>query len=356
MLKRWNVYLIILAGSTAFYGIYDGYLSFLLLLLTIFFPFFSFFISLYSMLKVKVSMQYMPTTVKKGEPLNAVLRIDTFSRLPVPMIIIKYFEYNKTFCTDKEKSTLILYDCAASDVTVHLDTSHIGCMYFEVLKIKVYDYTGLFCIPIKPPEVRSTFILPNLTPLVPMPVLPMDKVGGKGLKPKPGGGFAEDYDLREYRIGDPLNSIHWKLSSKLDELIVREPLISEKGKIFICMDLFGTPEDMDSTFGQLFYIAYVLLKRMIEFHICWYGQDGNLKMVEIAERDDLFKFVVAAFSEPIPKEGKTIDSSACRKADWYYIIRPKNRRNTSADAAKTSETPVKEDALQKETTEGRQQA
>lgn len=347
MLKRWNKYLIILAGATAFYGIYDGYLSFYLLLLTIFFPFFSFFISLYSMLKVSVSMQFMPTTVKKGEPVNAVLRIDTNSRLPVPMITIKYFEYNKTFSTDKEKSSLILCDCMASDVTVHLDTSHIGCIYFAVQKIRVYDYTGLFCIPVKPPEARATFILPELTPPDPMPVLPMDKVGGKGLRPKPGGGFAEDYDLREYRIGDPLNSIHWKLSSKLDELIVREPLISEKGRLFICIDLFGAPEDMDSTFGQLFYIAYILIKRMIEFNICWYGPNGQLKMVEIAERDDFLKFVVAAFAEPIPKEGKSIDASACRKADWYYIIRPAGRRN--ADAAKTLEP-------QEENTEGRRQA
>jgi hypothetical protein len=163
-----------------------------------------------------------------------------------------------------------------------------------------------------------------------MPMLPMDKVGGKGLKPKPGGGFSEDYDLREYRIGDPLNSIHWKLTSKLDEIIVREPLVSEKGKIFICIDLFGTPEELDSTFGQLFYLAYILLKRMIEFHICWYGRDGALNTVEITERNDFIKFVVAAFSEPLKKEGKPIDSSVCRKADWYYIIRPKGRKNLSA--------------------------
>jgi len=270
------------------------------------------------------------------------LRINTNSRLPLPMLSIKYYEYNKSFCLDKEKSSLILFDCLESDVTIHLETGHIGCICFEVKKIKVYDYTGLFCIPIKPPENRSTFVFPDMIPPDPMPVLPMDKVGGKGLKPKPGGGFSEDYDLREYRIGDPLNAIHWKLSSKLDEIIVREPLVSEKGKLLICIDLFGTSEELDSAFGQLFYIAFILLQRMIEFNICWYGENGELQTVEIADRTDFYKFIVAAFSEPFKKEGKPIDSSACRKADWYYIIRPQNKKSISGEQPSQVVRPLQE--------------
>ena len=59
------------------------------------------------------------------------------------------------------------------------------------------------------------------------------------LKPKYGGGFAEDHDLRPYRPGDTANSIHWKLSSKLDEPIVREPLIPENSTIFIVLSRVG---------------------------------------------------------------------------------------------------------------------
>ena len=44
-----------------------------------------------------------------------------------------------------------------------------------------------------------------------------------GYKAKPGGGFYDFYELRQYQSGDSLKNIHWKLSSKQDELIVREP-------------------------------------------------------------------------------------------------------------------------------------
>ena len=53
------------------------------------------------------------------------------------------------------------------------------------------------------------------------------------LKPKHGGGYAEEHELREYRPGDMVNSIHWKLSSKTDKVIVREPLTSQDARIYI---------------------------------------------------------------------------------------------------------------------------
>ena len=59
------------------------------------------------------------------------------------------------------------------------------------------------------------------------------------LRPKYGGGFAEDHDLRTYQPGDSGNAIHWKLSSKMDELIVREALVPENSTIFVLLQRIG---------------------------------------------------------------------------------------------------------------------
>ena len=62
------------------------------------------------------------------------------------------------------------------------------------------------------------------------------------LRPKYGGGFAEDHDLRSYRPGDPPNSIHWKLSSKTDDLIVREALVPENSTVYVVLNRVGTDD------------------------------------------------------------------------------------------------------------------
>lgn len=322
MLKKWFAYIVILAGTIVFYGVYEGYISHLLLTVTVFFPFFSLIISIYGMLRVRISLLPLPLKVKKGKHIDAVIRIDTRCRLPVSLIKITYKEINRTFCPEAKSRTVFLNDCVDSKYCLPLDTTHMGCLDIEFTKIRIYDYSGLFCFFLKLPEKKSIIVMPTLIRPKPMPVLPMDKIGGKGLKPKPGGGFAEDYDLREYRIGDPLNMLHWKLSAKLDELIVKEPLISEKGKIYICFNLFGSPDELDSIFGQIFYISLTLLQRMIEFSLCWYGQDGKLKIVEIKEKADFLRFIAAIFSAKLAKTGKAIDKYAFRQADWHYIVRP----------------------------------
>lgn len=38
----------------------------------------------------------------------------------------------------------------------------------------------------------------------------------------PGDDPGETYDIREYRSGDSIRQIHWKLSGKLDDIMIRE--------------------------------------------------------------------------------------------------------------------------------------
>ena len=39
---------------------------------------------------------------------------------------------------------------------------------------------------------------------------------------RPGDDPGETYDIREYRSGDSIRQIHWKLSGKLDDIMIRE--------------------------------------------------------------------------------------------------------------------------------------
>lgn len=50
------------------------------------------------------------------------------------------------------------------------------------------------------------------------------------------------YELREYRDGDTLKQVHWKLSAKLDRLMVREPLTALRAALTPGGDLDGAEE------------------------------------------------------------------------------------------------------------------
>ena len=75
--------------------------------------------------------------------------------------------------------------------------------------------------------------------------------------------------LRDYRPGDPLRSIHWKLSSKRDEPVVRETLEPIQPLIVVTYDHFGTPEALDRTFARLYGLSRRLLEQGYPHHIQW---------------------------------------------------------------------------------------
>lgn len=339
MVKRWLVYLIYLIAAVIFYSFYDGYLSYFVLLAVALFPILSLLLAIPSFFGIQLELTNLPAEIFIGQGMDVSLNVNrkhsSTSFLPIPRLELKYHSFNITFSKtyDYQGFThLTLFGCNGDSVPIDIDDNHIGCVGIAFLSVKIYDYLGLFSASLKPPERRSVLIYPHAIAPVPFPHFPFDRTITKGLRPLIGGGFSEDHDLRNYRIGDPLNTIHWKLSSKLDELIVREPLFSEKGKLLVCFNLFGTADEMDSVFGQIAYIAKVLVSRMAEFSLCYYNADEELCFDDIVTYDDYKKAIADIFRQPLPVSGKSIDTHAIKNADWYCIVRPTDESRDTDDA------------------------
>lgn len=86
-------------------------------------------------------------------------------------------------------------------------------------------------------------------------------------RPKPGGGFAEDYDLRLYHPGDNLRQIHWKMSAKTGKKILREPIEPVRRKTVVTLVLSGDDAAMDRKLGRLQWLGDALSKEQTEFEL-----------------------------------------------------------------------------------------
>lgn len=122
------------------------------------------------------------------------------------------------------------------------------------IRLKFKGETVIMPIPQKPellPDNQSAVIL--------------------GYKPKPGGGFSDDYELREYRSGDSLKSVHWKLSSKYDELMVKAPSEAIYKKLVIKPEITDNPDTNDFVLARFIYVCSALLANGAKF----YALDGR---------------------------------------------------------------------------------
>ena len=118
-------------------------------------------------------------------------------------------------------------------------TDKCGEIRFRILKWECRDLLGFFAIRRKCPEIFRCTVLPSAIKPEEEPDIDAACNRNIRLKPKYGGGFSEEYDLRDYRPGDMGNSIHWKLSSKTDRLIVKEALVPDNEEIFVVLEEAG---------------------------------------------------------------------------------------------------------------------
>lgn len=136
-------------------------------------------------------------------------------------------------------------------------------------------------------------------------------------RPKPGGGYAENHEIRQFHPGDNLNQIHWKLSAKVGDLMLREPMEPERGLMLLTMDLCGTASELDLKFGRMLWLGNWLLERGITFDIRVLTGNG-IESWTIRDEWDMKRCMETLLCAPFVAEGSIRDRSFT--AAWRHHI------------------------------------
>ena len=72
---------------------------------------------------------------------------------------------------------------------------------------------------------------------------------------RPGDDPGETYDIREYRSGDSIRQIHWKLSGTLDDIMIREKSFPVDDTVLILAEAFQADRDPQraETVAEVFF-------------------------------------------------------------------------------------------------------
>lgn len=219
-------------------------------------------LSLPAMLTMRLTLEAKASVVR-GEEAEVRLRLAARSLLPVGTLRVRLLVENRfTGQTQTLKQRFFSLRSGAASFPIPTDSS--GALVISVQRWDCLDLFGLFRIRKGSPSPVTCVVMP-----VPRePERPIDFEAAlqtpSRLRPKYGGGFAEEHDLREYRPGDMSNSIHWKLSSKADKLIVREALEEANKDIFLVLSRAGMDE---RSLELLYWLSLELLKRELPHRI-----------------------------------------------------------------------------------------
>ena len=297
MLGRRIIYLLTLVGSLVFYGFYREWFSWFLLVAVVLLPLFSLVMSLPAMLSAKASLR-CPETGRVGVPIRTALEVEC--KFPPPPVSCRIRLHN--CLTDRRYVGL---------PGERIPTEHCGLMRIAYDRLFVYDYLGLFCRRLRKGDSCVVYIMPKPVPAV----LPPQMTGKTvlGYKPKPGGGFAEEHDLRLYRPGDDLRSIHWKLSAKTGKLIYREPIEPIRNGYLLTAALSGKPAQIDKKLGQLLWLSQAFSDRQISHEICCRTGEGQVRfrITDSATREEGFRRLLR--SSPVKEDSDPQQDVLCQQ-------------------------------------------
>ena len=301
MTGRRIFYILALGGCIGFFIAYQKWFAWIVLLAVVFLPWLSLLLSLRSMLCLQLRLT-VPDRLVQGTDAVVRLELHGVGIRPPFHCRIRVSKPN----TGEER---IL---RGGDP---LPAEHCGGLSVRVEKAKIYDALGLFCIRVRKPPACVVRVLPENTDL-PIPE-EITHVLARAWKPKHGGGYGENHEIRPYRPGDTLNLVHWKLSAKADALMLREPMEPDQGMMLLTMDLNGTPAELDRKYSRLFCFGQYLVRHGVAFVVTVLTGNG-IETWFVHEESELKDCVDALLCAPFAPEG-TVRTQKY-SAPWQYHI------------------------------------
>jgi len=279
-----------LAAVILFYFFFNGYLSFFTLVFVLLLPFVSWLLTLLATGKTTVRLEMQSPIASKKEDFILLVQIRNTSIFPVARARIKFSCVN-SLCGKKQSETLFFPINANAELTVEhpMRSEFCGKITAEMTQIRYYDYLGIFTIKQNPPIYAEAFVIPKMQYIDAQ----IDMTANNSVesstysKAKPGDDPSEIFDIRPFRDGDRLRSIHWKLSSRLDELMVKEFSLPTDNEVLLLTELLAPNMTTLDTVVEVFAsISNFLLTNQINHRVEWFDSTNEQFCNDTVECDE----------------------------------------------------------------------
>ena len=234
------LFLILIIICIFFYILYIWDFAFVLLVIAVSLPIVMFVTTLITKFFLSAELAFSDNTAAKNENFPVQLCISNRSIFPLGKAEA-YIEYYNIFNNEITNLELHLPVPARNSqrVTFKLNSKFCGIIKIKCACIKIYDPLRIFCFKTCKNISTEITVMPDNHDISGLSVCNdhVNEESNSFSEYTSGDDPSEVFDLRDYIPGDKLNRIHWKLSSKKDNLIVKEYSLPTDASSMIFLDL-----------------------------------------------------------------------------------------------------------------------
>ena len=282
-----------------------GYIFHFIFYAVLCFPLLGLAVSLPAMLGCRAALETTAPQIARGGKVSLTLRLDNRFHRPIARASYRLRITNRMTAQEHRAKAVMRGLTPEEDRLWTLETDHCGAIECQVERLWVCDCLGLFSLPVRKPKLFTLLVTPILEE--PGPVEIPEGVGAPVPEQKNRTVFGEVYELRDYRPGDSMRMIHWKMSAKKDDLITREPPEDTRPLPVLTFDHFGPLDIVDRTLDRLEGYSMALLEQGRSHEIRWaHPETGVIRMYAVAGERDWAICLAAILADPAPLRGRSI--------------------------------------------------
>lgn len=230
---------------------------------------------------ISLEMSVPSMTIEEGNYAKIVFTVKNAKKIPLPAIICKMTVENRFYHNEEVQEMTFPVRRQKGSYTWSICPVYAGSIVLKPLEVYVWDYFRIFKKQVELPREKELISLPKKSTTV-VRLLEMFQEEGEEIE-KDALNSVEDVtsikELRAYRPGDRLQRVHWKLSTKQDDLLVKEFERELNRTITLLLEL---KEDDDTQVGNLdlcmraiYSTALYLLEEEQIFEMKWFDMVGK---------------------------------------------------------------------------------
>lgn len=297
-----------------FFGGSSGCLALLCALVLL--PFLQLAVNLHCRKTVRAVL-HAPANAGKNEPFRVVLQIENPSRLPILAAGCGLEVENLlTGASERVVRRTAILPRGRSEVALELSSDCCGRIRTELKSLRLYDCFWLIPVRCGAGAHASVTVQPDTFPMEVRVLANVNSPEESEVysQEKPGNDLTETFQIRDYREGDSIRQIHWKLSTKYDRLISRDPSLPVTRSVMVFWDRHAAQVSrtrQDAQAEVLVSLCRALLAAGVQFTLAW-NEGGRCILQRAAELDDLIALLPRLLSSTARTDGPDGAELYCR--------------------------------------------
>ena len=280
MWGRKLIYLLLILLTSYITLMYEGSVPGFILALELLFPVLLFAVSWYLKASVRVEFGDSDRVADCDEKVRIALKVSNKGLLPVSDMSVIVSAVN-LLDDELENYDINLRVPARGTVTVPFTfrSSYCGVVRLTGLECRICDYLRLFVRKKKFNGRAEVVILPKLLDLQ-VAVTDMsrsfDSESDEYDKHHSGDDPSEIFQIREFRQGDKMSRVHWKMTARVGGMMVKELSLPVSNAVGLYLDLrYEDIEEIQAVYNLCYSLSAALVFQECQHWIIWYRGGEN---------------------------------------------------------------------------------